>query len=265
MLISPMYKDVQCTLYTDGQNYQPEAPLFGSHWAQKDRSMVIEAMGSRRTKTLDHFNIFVGWKSRRNILKPTKIYSQLVPLWSLKNAYLLAFTPTSNMNCVATCKSYHLDVRYPVHVSVIRNPRGETSHKCVLGNKDFGNANFISPQSERSELGAFYFCPGVLSGYCFVCESGYCNWFWNTNIIKWLLWCVCVWVVTVIECAIWGLQKSGKFGCSGHTFRRWIVTMDFDSVSLHKYGQFIKYRCYVRQWMCYMGSSEKWQILGVIG
>ena len=33
---------------------------------------------------------------------------------------------------------------------------------------------FISPQSERSELGAFYFCPGVISGYCCVCESGYC-------------------------------------------------------------------------------------------
>ena len=31
----------------------------------------------------------------------------------------------------------------------------------------------ISPQSERSELGAFYFCQGVLSGYCCVCESGY--------------------------------------------------------------------------------------------
>ena len=27
---------------------------------------------------------------------------------------------------------------------------------------------FISPQSERSKLGAFYFCPGVLSGYCCV-------------------------------------------------------------------------------------------------
>ena len=27
---------------------------------------------------------------------------------------------------------------------------------------------FISPQSE---LGAFYLCPAVLSGYCFVCES----------------------------------------------------------------------------------------------
>ena len=33
---------------------------------------------------------------------------------------------------------------------------------------------FISPQSERSELGAFYLCPAVLSGVC-VCESGYCN------------------------------------------------------------------------------------------
>ena len=34
---------------------------------------------------------------------------------------------------------------------------------------------FISPQSERSELGAFYFCQGVLSGYCCVCVGGYCN------------------------------------------------------------------------------------------
>ena len=25
--------------------------------------------------------------------------------------------------------------------------------------------------------------------------------------------------VTVIECAIGGLPKSGKFGCNGHTFR----------------------------------------------
>ena len=29
---------------------------------------------------------------------------------------------------------------------------------------------FISPQSE---LGAFYFCRGVPSGYCCVCECGY--------------------------------------------------------------------------------------------
>ena len=32
----------------------------------------------------------------------------------------------------------------------------------------------ISPQS-FARLGAFYFCPGVLSGYCCVCEGGYCN------------------------------------------------------------------------------------------
>ena len=44
--------------------------------------------------------------------------------------------------------------------------------------------HIISPQSERSELGAFYFCPGVLSGYCCVCVcvSGYCNGLCNTNI-----------------------------------------------------------------------------------
>ena len=44
---------------------------------------------------------------------------------------------------------------------------------------------FISPQSERSELGAFYFCPGALSGYCCVWERVYFNWVW-----EWLLLCV---------------------------------------------------------------------------
>ena len=37
---------------------------------------------------------------------------------------------------------------------------------------------FISPQSERSELGPFYCCPGALSGYCCVC------------VWEWLLLCV---------------------------------------------------------------------------
>ena len=40
-------------------------------------------------------------------------------------------------------------------------------------------------------------------------------------------------------CAIGGLPKSGKFIRSGHTFRRWMVTVDFDDVSLQKYGQLI--------------------------
>ena len=36
--------------------------------------------------------------------------------------------------------------------------------------------HIISPQSERSERGAFYFCPGVPSGFCCVCVCviGYC-------------------------------------------------------------------------------------------
>ena len=184
---------------------------------------------------------------------------------------------------------------------------------------------FIIPQSERSELGAFYFCPGVLSGYCCVWESSYCNWIWNTN-IKWLLfnmgvirnvpnsravvtlleavgycwfwWCfitkvwsvdhiiiviyingVCyrgssemsqIWVqwwhfltavgyfwfwwccITKVysvhhiisvssstECAIGGIQKCPKFGCSSDTFWQLLVTVDFDDVALQKYIQFI--------------------------
>ena len=38
-------------------------------------------------------------------------------------------------------------------------------------------------------------------------------------------------------CYIGGLQICPKFGCSGHTFWRWLVTVDFDDVSLQKYGQ----------------------------
>ena len=48
-----------------------------------------------------------------------------------------------------------------------------------------------------------------------MCESGYCNWFWNTNIIKWLLWYHNVLIVYAIR----GLHKCPKFGCSGHTFQ----------------------------------------------
>ena len=90
----------------------------------------------------------------------------------------------------------------------------------------------ISPQSE---LGAFYFCPGVLSGYCCVCECGYCNWFWNTNIIKWLLWYHNV----LIGYAIRGLHKCPKFGCSGHTFQGCWLLLILMEVSTQKNGQSI--------------------------
>ena len=75
------------------------------------------------------------------------------------------------------------------------NVRGK-GDKLAVWVTDSGNTEavvspVISPQSERSELGAFYFCPGVLSGYCCMCVSGYC----------------CV-------------PKRRKFGCWGDTFRR---------------------------------------------
>ena len=82
---------------------------------------------------------------------------------------------------------------------------------------------FISPQSERIELGAFYFCPGVLSGYCCACV-------WGVTV-------VCETEVTVIEYG--GLPKCPKFTCSGDTFWQLLVTDDFDGVSLQKYGQLI--------------------------
>ena len=43
-------------------------------------------------------------------------------------------------------------------------------------------------------------------------------------------------------CAIGGLPKCPKFTCSGHTFEKFsglLVTVDFDDVSLQKYGQLI--------------------------
>ena len=49
------------------------------------------------------------------------------------------------------------------------------SYIFSVGYFHFGPESFISPQSEPSELVAFYLCPAVLSGYCCVCESGYCH------------------------------------------------------------------------------------------
>ena len=57
-----------------------------------------------------------------------------------------------------------------------------------------------------------------------------------------------------MECAIGGLRKCPKFGCRGHTFWQWSVTVDFDNVSLQKYGQFII------QSLC--SSSVKFQLRG---
>ena len=50
---------------------------------------------------------------------------------------------------------------------------------------------------------------------------------------------VCVRVVTVIECAIGGLPKCAKFGCSGHTFGGCWLLLILVIVSTEKYGQFI--------------------------
>ena len=76
--------------------------------------------------------------------------------------------------------------------------------------------DFISPQSERSELGAFYFFQGFQ-----------------------VVTVVCVRVVTVIECAIGGLPKCRKFGCSGHTFQGCWLLLILMIDSTQKYVQLI--------------------------
>ena len=43
----------------------------------------------------------------------------------------------------------------------------------------------------------------------------------------------------IIECAIGGLQKSGKSIRSGDTFQQRLVTVDFDDISFEQYGQLI--------------------------
>ena len=32
----------------------------------------------------------------------------------------------------------------------------------------------LAPKASEASKGAFYLCPGVVSGYCDACESGYC-------------------------------------------------------------------------------------------
>ena len=61
-------------------------------------------------------------------------------------------------------------------------------------------------------------------------------------------------------CYIGGLQKSGKSIRSSHTFWQRSLFVDFDDISLVKYGQLIISHCHVHYWMCYRGCAEKWQI-----
>ena len=51
----------------------------------------------------------------------------------------------------------------------------------------------------------------------------------GSRVLYGLLWCDHV-IVTVIECAIGGLQKSGKFIRSGDTFWQQSVIVDFDDI-----------------------------------
>ena len=48
------------------------------------------------------------------------------------------------------------------------------------------------------------------------------------------LLCVCS-----LDVLLAGLQKSGKSIRSGDTFQQRLVTVDFDDISLEKYGQLI--------------------------
>ena len=108
---------------------------------------------------------------------------------------------------------------------------------CPIEYRNAENA-IISPQSERSELGAFYFCPGVLSGYCCVWEIGDCNW-------------VC--------------YRGSSEMCQIHVqwwhFSRLLVTVDFDDGFNTKICSVdhIIIVIYI-DGMCYRGSSKMCQI-----
>ena len=90
-----------------------------------------------------------------------------------------------NCSCsVADQKGKALDAPVEMFSKWLKSPSVPKVHVSTLGGpSDPGISfsvdlvltlsQFISPQSERSELGAFYFFQGVLSGYCCVCESGY--------------------------------------------------------------------------------------------
>ena len=58
---------------------------------------------------------------------------------------------------------------------------------------------------------------------------------------------VCVRVVTVIECAIGGLPKCAKFGCSGHTFGGCWLLLILMMVHLKSMVSSSCNHCYVQQ------------------
>ena len=72
----------------------------------------------------------------------------------------------------------------------------------------------LAPKASEASKGAFYLFPGVVSDYCDACErevtveGGYCCWIGGREIT----------VRVIIECAIGGLQKSGKSIRSGDAF-----------------------------------------------
>ena len=95
----------------------------------------------------------------------------------------------------------------------------------------------------------------IFSGFGHQCPY---KWITETDLIsKNYLWC-CYWLQYLFDVKIYfafvvnhdhifiinlsldvllgGLQKCATFMCSGHTFWRWMVTMDFDGISLQKLG-----------------------------
>ena len=84
--------------------------------------------------------------------------------------------------------------------SRVLNYFSDKTMSCLYGIFDHSK-HIISPQSERSELGAFYFFQGFQ-----------------------VVTVVCVRVVTVIECAIWGSSEKWQIHVLGSHFSRLLVT-----------------------------------------
>ena len=116
---------------------------------------------------------------------------------------------------------------------------------------------FISPQSERSELGTFYFCQGVLSGYCCVCERGYYH-------VKKKGYCN--------EVGYRGSSEMSQIWVLWWHFWRLLVTVDFDDgfntkvwsvdhIIIVKYINGVGYRGFAEMCQIWVQWSHFWRLL----
>ena len=113
--------------------------------------------------------------------------------------------PTKRTPGCKKCKICHFNVKYDCGT-----PLGWTIN-CSIN-----QSHLLAPKASEASWGLSYFKPGVPSGYCCVCESGYCN-----------------------RVCYRGSSEKWQIHVLGSHFWRLLVTVYFDDGSFKKYGQFI--------------------------